>query len=233
MSSSSSCSAFSRQESGVGGRRPKRLEENHLLVAIARASEVEPSSSSRRGTSQSPRGTPAPRPSSASSPGIRGFRPAIPTRIVAMACAVLPHEDQSPIRSIGMRTTEPGCLTISTFMLAPFRKSNVATSTVKTRPSKHIPDLVRYGRIYIVVLFAVPPPRGAASEHPAGRSAAGAVTNSIRRPSAGCVKTSRAACRNGRSDADRRISPGTRRWTPPYSGSPTIGWPIALRCTRI
>ena len=32
---------------------------------------------------------------------------------------------------------------------------------------------------------------------------------------------------------DRAKSPGTRRRTPPYSESPTIGWPIALRCTRI
>ena len=48
--------------------------------------------------------------------------------------------------------------------------------------------------------------------------------NSIRRPSRGCVNASRAACRNGRSSrCTARISPGTRRCTPPYSESPTIG----------
>src|SRR5262249_22894144 len=66
------------------------------------------------------------------------------------------------------------------------------------------------------------------------RSSGSALVNSIRRPSVGCLKTSRAACRNGRSRrVTARRSPGTRRWTPPYSGSPTTGWPIALRCTRI
>ena len=60
-------------------------------------------------------------------------------------------------------------------------------------------------------------------------------SNSIRRPSAGCVNASRAACRNGRS---RRCTARTSLGDAPVdaaveSDRRRSGWPIALRCTRI
>src|SRR5262249_54470313 len=42
----------------------------------------------------------------------------------------------SPFAVSGMRTTEPGCLTISTFILPPLRVVMDSTTTEKTRPSK-------------------------------------------------------------------------------------------------
>ena len=51
--------------------------------------------------------------------------------------------------------------------------------------------------------------------------------SSTRWPSADARSARRAACRNWRSQADLRL----RRT--PYSGSPSTGWPMAARCTRI
>src|SRR5262249_11109269 len=66
-------------------------------------------------------------------------------------------------------------------------------------------------------------PRSSAAARSSGSSL---VTSSVS-PVTGCGSCSRQACRNCRCRPKRSIVAGQ------YAGSPTTGWPIASRCTRI
>ena len=200
----------------VRRRRPQvgRPEEDHLLVAVARRREQagQPLERGPAPARSLPR-TPAPPPRPAPRPD-RCCRPAAPTAPRPTLCAVLPDQHDPPVvldrdqhdagrvphdldRVLGA-VREAGVLDLDR------EHASLVDDRHRVRPSG-----VTCGRLRT---RAVPRARRArAADRPAARS-----SNSIRRPSAGCVNASRAACRNGRSRCvTARRSPGTRRRTPP------------------